>query len=97
MPYSSYIVVGNEKLPITSLRISENPEIKKFEICLVNNQEIVQTFKTKILTIKLYTETKSNVDVFEFIDNNKKTIAEIFIPQQCSEDVYKKYTQAMMI
>ncbi len=97
MPHSSYIVIGNEKIPVTSLRISENPEIKKFGIYLVNNQEIVQTFHTKALTIKLYTNTKIDVDVFEFVTNNKKTIASIFIPQKCSEEEYKKYIEAMTI
>ncbi len=97
MPHLSYTVIGNEKLPITSIRVAKNPDIEKFEVYLINDFEIVQDFKVKDLSIRIFKDENINEDILEFINKKKQSVAEINIPKQCNEDIYKKYIAAMMI
>ncbi len=97
MPKESYTKLADERKLITSLRVTKNPKIKKFEIFLVSDLEVVQKFSTKDLTIRVYKNEDINEDVLEFLNKNKKSIASVYMPYACGEEIYQKYIKAMMI
>ncbi len=97
IPNNSYIKLADEKVAVTSIRISDDATKKKFEVYLINNAEIIHSFKSGTLAVQMYTETEIEEDILEFVNKSKKVLAEIYIPKNCSEETYKKYIEAMFI
>ncbi len=97
MPHDSFVKIGDEKKIISSIRIGKNEVHKKFQIMLISELEIVQKFETADLNIRIYKDEDIQIDVLEFLRKNKQKIAEIYIPTEVSESMYKDYIKAMMI
>ncbi len=97
MPHDSYVTIGDERKEITSIRISKNPKLERFEVMLISTFEVVQKFGTEDLNIRIYKDEDEQIDVLEFLKKKKHKIAEIYISHPISEDMYKDYIKAMMI
>ncbi len=97
MPHDSYVKIGDERKIITSIRISKNTKLERFEVMLISNLEVVQKFGTVDLNIRIYKDEELKIDVLEFLKKNKHKVAELYITTSVSEDMYKDYIKAMMI
>lgn len=97
LPHGSYTTIDEERIDVSSLRVAVNPKIEKFVVGLVNEQIIVKQFTIKDLTIRVYNEEDVDQDVLEFVNKQKKTIAQIYFAEKHEKNVYQKYIQAMMI
>lgn len=95
--HTAYIGHEDVQTSISSIRVCKNTKIEKFEISFLDHTNIVSTFNTKNIAIKIITDTNKQLDTIEFLTTKKKIIASIHIKGNLDKTIYQKYINAMAI
>ncbi len=93
LPVDSKLLLGKKRIPITSLTIKKDDNIKKFKIGLMDHKEVVYENKFSSMTIDL--EAKKTNIYLKIKEGNKEIL--ISGRKFLSDDLLKEYLKPLIV